>query len=182
VTQSHGSSSAVLARWLGHRCFGLFLSPEDTFVKRTLIVLGVLGVCSLSAFDATAKVTIVNSSPRVLQTAPATRGPATEMASREKWVGTRAILRDAKTNKLRKPTESEVKELVKTIKQLAARPSIRTESTSTQGGVSEAAPVQIVVARATEDGGMETLCVGSFEEAAEFLGLVQQTDKGNNEQ
>ncbi len=147
-------------------------------MKRPLFVLGVLGVCVLSA---NAKVTIVNSSPRVLMTAPATRGPSVEAAARERWVGTRAILRDVKTGKLRKPTETETRELVKTIKQLTARVSIRTESASAVGGVIEAAPAQVVIARATEDGEMETLCVESFEEAAEFLGLVK-SNNGNNQQ
>lgn len=151
-------------------------------MKRILLVLGVVGVCALSTSDAGAKVTIVNSSPRVANPAPATRGPAVEAAAREKWVGTRAILRDVKTGKLRKPTETETRELVKTIKQLTARPSIRTESASSQGGVIEAAPVQVVIARATEEGAMETLCVGSFEEAAEFLGLVRQSGNGTDQQ
>jgi hypothetical protein len=114
-------------------------------------------------------------------TAPATRGPSVEAAARERWVGTRAILRDVKTGKLRKPTETETRELVKTIKQLTARVSIRTESASAVGGVIEAAPAQVVIARATEDGEMETLCVESFEEAAEFLGLVK-SNNGNNQQ
>ncbi|HEU4887825.1 MAG TPA: hypothetical protein VFV49_08070 [Thermoanaerobaculia bacterium] len=150
-------------------------------MKRTLLVLSVVGVCAIAAPDSSAKVTIVNSSPRVLMTAPATRGPVADAASSEKWVGTRAILRDAKTGKLRKPTETETRELVKSIKQLTARPVVRTEGASAQGGVSAAAPAQVVIARATEDGTMETLCVGSFEEAAEFLGLVKQNDE-NNEQ
>ncbi|MFL6248688.1 MAG: post-PEP-CTERM-1 domain-containing protein [Thermoanaerobaculia bacterium] len=150
-------------------------------MKRSLVVLGVVGVCALPA---SAKVTVVNSSPRTVLTAPATRGPAVEAASREreKWVGTRAIVRDAKTNKLRKPTESETRELVKTIKQLTTRASIRTESAAAQGGVIESGSMQVVVARATEEGTMETLCVGSFEEAAEFLGLKQQQSTGSNEQ
>lgn len=147
-------------------------------MKRTLIVLGVVGVCSLPAM---AKVTIVNSSPRVEQTAPVTRGPVSEAASRDNWVGTRAIVRDVKTGKLRKPTATETRDMVKTIKQLTARPTVRTESTSRHGGVSEVAPAQVVVARATEEGGMETLCVQTFEEAAEFLGLKQQNNE-NNEQ
>lgn len=149
-------------------------------MKRTLLVFGVAGVCALSTFSADAKVTIVNSSPRVLQTAPVVR-IATDAAAREKWVGTRAILRDTKSGKLRKPTETETRELVKSIRQLTARSAVRTQSTATRGGVTEMAPVQIVVARATEDGGMETLCVQSLEEAAEFLGLVQQP-AGTDEQ
>jgi hypothetical protein len=139
------------------------------------------GICSLSVPDAGAKVTIINSSSRVLKTAPVTRGPVAEAASQDRWVGTRAILRDPQSGKLRKPTTSETRDLVKTIKQLTARTSMRTEGSSTQGGVSEAAPAQVVIARATEDGGMETLCVESFDEAAEFLGLVKQSS-GTTEQ
>lgn len=151
-------------------------------MKRTLLVLCVIGVCAVAAPDSSAKVTIVNSSPRVVQqTSPATRGPVADAASRENWVATRAIVRDVKTGKLRKPTETETRDMVKTIKQLTARPAVRTEGASAQGGVSAAAPVQVVIARATEDGTMETLCVGSFEEAAEFLGLVKKNDE-NNEQ
>jgi hypothetical protein len=146
-------------------------------VKR-LLVLGTIGISSLLTIDAGAAVTIINAPPSMLNTAPARR-TVTEAASREKWVGTRAILRDESTGKLRKPTAAETEQLVKTIKQLTARPSVRT--TSTRGGAVEAAPAQVVIARATEDGVMETLCVQSFEEAATFLGLVQQPN-GSNEQ
>jgi uncharacterized membrane protein len=151
-------------------------------VKRNLLVVSVVGVCALASIDAGAKVTIVNSSPRVLLTAPAaTRGPVADAASRENWVGTRAIVRDVKTGKLRKPTATETRDMVKSIKQLTARVSVRTESSVPQGGVMEAAPAQVVIARATEDGGMETLCVQTFDEAAEFLGLVKQSDENNQQ-
>lgn len=151
-------------------------------MKRTLLVISAVGVCALSSIDASAKVTIVNSSPRVLLTAPAaTRGPVADAASRETWVGTRAIVRDVQTGKLRKPTATETRDMVKSIKQLTARVSVRTESTARQGGVIEGAPQQVVIARATEEGGMETLCVQTFDEAAAFLGLVQQSS-GSNQQ
>jgi hypothetical protein len=144
-------------------------------VKR-LLVLGTIGISSLLTIDAGAAVTIVNSSPRILRTAPVRR-TVVEAASREKWVGTRAILRDMATGKLRKPTAAETEQLVKTIRQLAARPTIRIESGSREGSAEDGFQ-QIVLARATEDGGMETLCVQTFDEAATFLGLVQQTARG----
>ena len=150
-------------------------------MKRTLLVVSTVAVCSLSALDAGAKVTIVNSSTRVLKTAPAQRGPvAANAASRENWVGSKAILRDEKSGKLRKPTADETSQLVKTIKQLASRPSLRTESAERQGSVDNPL-AQIIIARATEDGGMETLCVSTFEEAANFLGLVQQPADGGKQ-
>lgn len=144
---------------------------------KRLLVLATIGISSLWTVDAGAGVTIVNAPPRISKTAP--RRTVVEAAPREKWVGTRAILRDETTGKLRKPTEAETRELVKTIKQLTARPTVRTEATSTRGGVMEAAPAQVVIARATEEGTMETLCVQTFEEAAAFLGLVQQPNDSN---
>lgn len=147
-------------------------------MKRTVLVLSVVGVCALSSFDASAKVTVINSSPRVVKTAPATRGPVVEAAARENWVGTRAILRDAQTGQLRKPTATETRELVKTMRALTARPIVRIEGATTQGGVAEVPPQQVIIARATEEGGMETICVASFEEAANFLGLVNQPAEG----
>ena len=144
---------------------------------KRLLVLATIGISSLWTIDAGAGVTIVNAPARISKTAP--RRTVVEAAPREKWVGTRAILRDEATGKLRKPTEAETRELVKTIKQLTARPTVRTEA-STRGGVMEAAPAQVVIARATEEGTMETLCVQTFEEAAAFLGLVQQPT-GSNE-
>lgn len=128
-----------------------------------------------------AKVTIVNSSPRVMQTIPAQRGVSTEAVSQERWVGSRAIVRDAATGKLRKPNAKETTELVKTIKKLTARMALRTESAG-PGGVVEPGTMQVIIARATEDGGTETMCVGSFEEAAQFLGLVQQSNNNGGQQ
>lgn len=143
---------------------------------KRLLVLGSIGISSLLTVDASAAVTIINAPPSILHQAPARR-TATEAASREKWVGTRAILRDQATGKLRKPTAAETEQLVKTIRQLAARPSVRTEA-APSSGVAEEGKQQIIVARATEEGSMETLCVQTFEEAATFLGLVQEPTTG----
>jgi hypothetical protein len=133
--------------------------------------------------DAGARVTIVNSSPRVMKTTPATRGPVTEMAAREKekWVGTKAIVRDTQSGKLRKPTMKEAADMVKNLRQLTARPVVRTEVSAARTGVIEPGTMQVVVARAIEDGTMETVCVETFEEAIAFLGLVPQPAGGNQQ-
>jgi hypothetical protein len=142
-------------------------------VKRPLI-LGVLAVSTLLTVDASAKVTIIHATSRTLKTPTVARRVTTEAASREKWIGTKAILRDDKTGKLRKPTEVEIAQLVKTIRELTTRP-VRTEAAPRSGSV-DTPYAQVVLARATEDGGMETLCVQTFDEAANFLGLVQQVE------
>lgn len=141
-------------------------------MRRTLVGLAAVGVCVL-ALDAGAKVVIVNASPRIVKAAPA--GPMTDTTLREKWVGTKAIIRDAKTGKVRKPTEAETRELVRSIRELTARPGAGPRRVvSADGQVQSTADVgvpQVVVARATADGQNETLCISTFEEAADFLGL-----------
>jgi hypothetical protein len=142
---------------------------------KSVLLAVALGGTLLSA-SAQAEVKWVNASPRVAKTAPAVRGVATDSVLRERWVGTRAIVRDVATGKLRKPTARETNELVSSLKKLTARPAaVRTPATTAAGGVWEAAPEQVVIARATPDGAMETLCIQTFEEAADFLGLVKQS-------
>jgi hypothetical protein len=142
-------------------------------MKSVLLAVALGG--TLLSTSAQAEVKWVNASPRVAQTASAGRSVATDSVVRERWVGTRAILRDTATGKLRKPTAREASELASTIKKLTARPvAVVTEAASPRGGVWQAAPAQVVVARASADGGTETLCVQTFEEAADFLGLVKQ--------
>jgi len=141
-------------------------------VRRTLVSLVAFGVCAL-ALDAGAKVIIVNASPRIVKSAPA--GTMVDTAVREKWVGTKAIIRDAKSGKIRKPTEGETRELVRTLRELTSRPGAGPRRViSANGQVQAIADVgvpQVIIARATADGQNETLCVSTFEEAADFLGL-----------
>jgi hypothetical protein len=143
-------------------------------MKSVLLAVALGG--ALLGTSAQAEVKWVNGSQRVQKTAPVVRRVVTDSASREQWVGTRAIVRDVTTGKVRKPTAREANELASTIKKLTARPAaVRTEAASPRGGVWEAAPEQVLIARANPEGGMETLCVQTFEEAADFLGLVKQS-------
>lgn len=139
-------------------------------MNRRLVALVSAGVFALVALDAAAKVKVVNGSPRIQKTAP-----AADADLREKWVAKKAIMRDAQTGQLRKPTEAETRQLVRTLRELTARPAAAPRRViSADGQVqSTAAPAipQVVVARATADGQNETLCVQTFEEAAAFLGL-----------
>lgn len=151
-------------------------------MKSVLLAVALGG--TLLSTSAQAEVKWVNGSQRVQKTAPAARSVATDTAVREKreqYVGTRAIVRDVTTGKVRKPTAREANELASTLKKLTARPAaVRTEGSSPRGGVWEAAPEQVVIARANPEGGMETLCVQTFEEAVDFLGLVKQSS-GNQQ-
>jgi hypothetical protein len=95
------------------------------------------------------------------------------------YVAERNITIDAKTGRLRKPTPEETKELVDSLRSLTNRSSKGltavtrpdgTRQVNLQGRFGNA-----VIARPNPDGTMETRCVTTFEEAAEFLGLRPET-------
>ena len=143
-------------------------------MKRTVLAVGLFGLCALPVLDASAKVKVINAGPRAVQTAPAAK--TADVPAGETWIATKAILRDAKTGQLRKPTAAETRELVRTLRELTARPAsdgprrIISPNGKASAEMDTAAP-QVLVARATADGQNETLCVQTFEEAADFLGL-----------
>ena len=84
---------------------------------------------------------------------------------------------DAATGKYRKPNAAEIKELVAELKAMTRQP-VATAMTATAhdtGGVTaklDKAFGGVVLARPKADGSFETRCVFTFEEGAEFLGLV----------
>jgi hypothetical protein len=93
------------------------------------------------------------------------------------YVATRDIHVDPQTGAARKPTAAETQELVATLKQLTSRSTeglaARTHADGTKQVSLEGRFGTVTLARPGADGKMETLCVESFEEAAEFLGLVE---------
>jgi len=92
-----------------------------------------------------------------------------------KYRATSAILIDKQSGQRRMPTEQEVADLVATLSTFTTR----SENLPQTPAVSGAIAVHlgdgysgVVLARANEDGAIETRCVFSFEEGAGFLGLV----------
>lgn len=95
----------------------------------------------------------------------------------KKYIATKEIVVDKATGKLRKPDAKELKELVESLTSLTKRPEKDLKSIPLRNG-GEAVDLQggfggVVLARPKSDGTMETRCVFTFEEAAEFLGLVE---------
>ena len=103
-------------------------------------------------------------------------GTKSSNASQKKYKGTRAIVVDNQTGQRRMPNQAEVDEVVANLSQLASRPE---DLPSTQGaGGAEVVDLQggyggVMLARPNDDGSFETRCVFTFEEGAEFLGLVE---------
>ena len=103
-------------------------------------------------------------------------GTKSSNASEKKYKGTRPIVVDNQSGQRRMPTQEEVDEVVANLSQLASRPE---DLPSTQGaGGGEVVDLQggyggVMLARPADDGSFETKCVFTFEEGAEFLGLVE---------
>jgi len=150
-------------------------------IRRRLLSysVGILTVSLLTA-GAQAEARFITGSPRTEKVnAAAAQRPAPTVAGR--WVGTKAIIFDPSTRSLRKPTQLEVFQMVRSIQQLTTRPAkaikgtIASNGTTRQGSINGAFAT-IILGRARVDGSVETRCVQTFEEATEFLGLVDQTD------
>ena len=94
-----------------------------------------------------------------------------------KYTATRAISMDSATGKYRKPNAAEIDRLVADLRSLTRQPAaIEMKSTARNtGGVTaklDKAFGGVMLARPRSDGSIETRCVFTFEEGADFLGLV----------
>ena len=135
---------------------------------------GSLTVAALIATPTTAGVRVVTPEQLGLKVAAQTQR-AVQPA--ERWTATRAIVRDATTGELRRPTPQETLALVKTLREMTAgaQQPLKTVTTNANGmAIAEVdeSYQSVVIARPAPGGVMETRCVRTFEEAAEFLGLT----------
>jgi hypothetical protein len=109
-------------------------------------------------------------------------GTADAANSSVKYQATRAITVDSATGKLRKPSAAEIDKLVADLKSMTRQP-VATAMVSTArntGGITaklDKAFGGVMLARPKADGSFETRCVFTFEEGAEFLGLVANATK-----
>ncbi len=99
----------------------------------------------------------------------------------KRYLATRNITVDRVTGELRKPTDQEIADLVQSLETLTATPSNSAQPVARTGGgymlSLQGASAGVMLARPNADGTMETKCVFSFEEGAEFLGLVADTSE-----
>lgn len=99
-----------------------------------------------------------------------------------KYKATRAIVVDSATGEFRKPNAAEIEKLVTDLKSMTRQP-VATAMVSTArntGGITaklDKAFGGVMLARPRADGSFETRCVFTFEEGAEFLGLVANAMK-----
>lgn len=109
-------------------------------------------------------------------------GTAAAADTAVKYTATRAIAVDGATGNYRKPNAAEIDRLVRDLKAMTRQPSaVATIPTAHRtGGVTarlDKAFGGVMLARPRPDGSIETRCVFTFDEGAEFLGLVASATK-----
>ena len=96
---------------------------------------------------------------------------------KKKYTATRAIVMDSQSGELRMPTVQETQELVDSLIVLMNRSTEGLQMTTLPNGAHavnlENRFQSVMLARPNPDGTSETRCVATFEEAADFLGLVE---------
>jgi hypothetical protein len=111
----------------------------------------------------------------MVTTGPGISAAQSAQGKAKHYKGTRAIIVDADTGELRLPTQQEVDQAVKGISSLVPRPVEEAqERTVSSGAIAVSLDGGgVVLARPNGDGTFETRCVFTFEEGADFLGLVE---------
>lgn len=102
---------------------------------------------------------------------------APQSGSAKTYVPTREITVDKQTGQVRKPTADETRELVDQLRAMTSRSTeglaAKTLADGTKQVTLEGRFAPVALARPRADGTMEVKCVTTFEDATEFLGLVE---------
>jgi hypothetical protein len=139
-------------------------SKLTSFIILGTLVAALIGIGTLAFSESST--TVVASQ----QAQPTPRGD-------KNYKATKNIIADSETGRLRKPNETELKDLVDTLKIMTKRPDENLKSDLLSNG-GEVVDVEdgyagVMLARPNADGTSETRCVFTFEEAAAFLGLEE---------
>ena len=97
-------------------------------------------------------------------------------ANQKRYRATRPIVVDQRTGQRRMPTQEEINKTVEDLSALTKRSDNLQETPAEPGGITvdlEGGFGGVILARPNADGTWETKCVFTFEEGAEFLGLVE---------
>ena len=99
-------------------------------------------------------------------------------ASQKRYKATRPIVVDQQTGQVRMPNQQEIDSTVESLATLAKRPEDLQQAPGALGGISidlEGGYGGVMLARPNDNGSWETRCVFTFDEGAEFLGIVEDT-------
>lgn len=136
--------------------------------------LPLLAISAIVIGSIVAGTRVFSESPRALVTTPDVQ-PTPQ--KNKKYIATREITVDKQTGQVRKPNDQELAELVSSLTQMLGRPMDNLPVTQLKNGGEmvelDGAFAPVAIGRPRADGSMEVRCVTSMEEAADFLGLVE---------
>jgi hypothetical protein len=109
-------------------------------------------------------------------------GAANAADTSVRYIATRAITMDSATGKFRKPNAAEIEQMVAELEAMTRQPvaTAMVRTAHDTGGITAKLDKDfggVMLARPRADGSYETRCVFTFEEGAEFLGLVARATK-----
>lgn len=117
------------------------------------------------------------TAPLQFETPATAAQSSTGQQNGRKFRATRPIVMDAATGQPRLPDEQELAQVVAQLDALTQRPESLTPETASSGVMKvdlEGGYGGLMLARPDGTGGLETLCVFTFAEGADFLGLVAE--------
>ncbi len=139
-------------------------SKPTSFIILGAVIAALIGIATLAFTESPTNVVALAQSQETRK-------------GNKKYIATKNIVADRETGRLRKPTDKELNELVDNLRTMTKRPTENLESVSAAGGGVaidlDGGFAGTMLARPNADGTFETRCVFTFEEAAEFLGLVE---------
>lgn len=142
--------------------------------KVYLRLLPLLAVSAIVIGSIVAGTKVFSESPKALITMPNVE-PTPQ--TNKKYKATREITIDKQTGKARLPNAAELAEIVSSLSSMLDRPTdnLQVKALKNGGEMVElnGAFAPVAIARPRADGSMEVRCVTSMEEAADFLGLVE---------
>jgi hypothetical protein len=150
------------------------LNKDNRRLKGVLRFLPLLAISAIVIGSIVAGTRVFSESPKALVAMPNAVPTPQNM---KKYTATREITVDKQTGKLRKPNDQELADLVTSLSQMLDRPTDNLQVTTLKNGGQavelDGAFAPVAIARPRADGSMEVRCVTSMEEAADFLGLVE---------
>jgi hypothetical protein len=143
-------------------------------LKRLMRFLPLFALSAIVIGSIVAGTRVFSESPKALVATP---NAMPTPQKNKKYIATREITVDKQTGQVRKPTDDELSQLVSSLSEMLGQPTdnLPTRPLSNGGEMVQldGALAPVAIARPRPDGSMEVKCVTSMDEAAEFLGLVE---------
>jgi hypothetical protein len=150
------------------------VNQDKKSLRSYLRLLPLLALSAIIMGSIVAGTKVLSESPKALVAMP---NAMPTPQNNKKYIATKEITVDKQTGQLRKPTDEELSQLVSSLTGMLDRSTDNLSARPLHNGGQmvelDGALAPVAIARPRADGSMEVKCVTSMDEAAEFLGLVE---------